>query len=226
MPVSFCLDTTYTDTVPRQPDFSDPVDDPIATALRHAQDELRTVVATNKARKARLASVARDRIGYQEYIDLRDSIDKNISTLYTKLQKKEGPKTTKNKKKKGSSTEANGAANGSTNGVAAATGTWPASTGLGPDEDNLLKVPEQLSQLVTTRRKWVDAVGGVFEEKQKEIPGRIHGLPKTSVYEGIEEEVQELLRVGPDGVHEGLGDRVSKGKGKARQIGVEYMDIG
>ena len=38
-----------------QPDFSEAVDDPIATALRHAQRELRTVVATNKARRARLA---------------------------------------------------------------------------------------------------------------------------------------------------------------------------
>lgn len=170
--------------------------------------------------------MVRDRIGYQEYIDLRDSIDKNISTLYTKLQKKEGPKAPKNKKKKGSSTEVNGAANGSMNGSAAATGTWPASAGLGPDEDNLLKVPEQLSQLVATRRKWVDAVGGVFDEKQKESPGRIFGLPKTSIYEGIEEEVQELLRAGPVGISDGMGDGGLKGKGKARQIGVDYMDVG
>lgn len=202
------------------------MDDPIATALRHAQEELRTVVATNKARKARITAVVRDRIGYQEYIDLRDSIDKNISTLYTKLQKKEGPKAPKNKKKKGSSTEVNGTANGSTNGATAPTGTWPASAGLGPDEDNLLKVPEQLSQLVATRRKWVDAVGGVFDEKQKESPGRIYGLPKTSIYEGIEEEVQELLRAGPEGTSDGLREGGSKGKGKARQIGVDYMDLG
>ncbi|KAG6849381.1 hypothetical protein H0H93_008935 [Arthromyces matolae] len=35
------------------PEFSEKVDDPIATALRQAQQELRKVVATNKARKAR-----------------------------------------------------------------------------------------------------------------------------------------------------------------------------
>lgn len=208
-----------------QPDFSDPVDDPIATALRQAQNELRTVVATNKARKARLASIARDRIGFQEYVDLRESIDKNISTLYTKLQKKEGPKASKNKKKKGSSSEVNGGANGSANGSAGPLGTWPAAAGLGPDEDNLLKVPEQLNQLVQTRRKWVDTVGGVFEEKQRESPGRIWGLPKTNVYDGLEEEVQELLRAGPEGLA-GAMEGNAKGKGKARQMGGDYMDIG
>ncbi|KAJ3524687.1 hypothetical protein NM688_g8518 [Phlebia brevispora] len=50
-----------------QPDYSEAVDDPIATALRHLQRELRTVVATNKARRARLAAIARDRLAYQEY---------------------------------------------------------------------------------------------------------------------------------------------------------------
>jgi len=40
-----------------QPDYSEKVDDPIATALRQAQRELRTVVATNKARKERLAAI-------------------------------------------------------------------------------------------------------------------------------------------------------------------------
>lgn len=86
-------------------------------------------------------------------------------------------------------------------------------------------MPEQLNQLVHTRRKWVDTVGGVFEEKQRENPGRIWGLPKTSVYEGIEEEVQELLRAGPEGL-DGVGEGSSKGKGKARQLSGDYMDIG
>jgi transcriptional adapter 3 len=76
-----------------QPDFT------IATALREAQRELRKAVATNKARKARLVDIARDRLGYQEYLELRDSIDKNITNLYTKLQKKDTPKLSKKKKK-------------------------------------------------------------------------------------------------------------------------------
>ncbi|KAJ3509199.1 hypothetical protein NLJ89_g5350 [Agrocybe chaxingu] len=80
------------------PDFTEKVDDPIASALREAQRELRRVVAVNKARKARLVPVAKDRLGYQEYLELRDAIDKNITTLYAKLQKKDVPKLSKKKK--------------------------------------------------------------------------------------------------------------------------------
>lgn len=168
-----------------KPDFSEAVDDPIATALRHAQEELRTILATNKARRARLAAVARDRLAYQEYVELRDALDKNIANLYSKLQKKDGPKSHKKKKKP---SEVNGAANG-TNGPAVI-GPSPAAVGLSHTDDYELAVPEQLKQLVQTRRQWVDTVGSVFEQKERESPGRIWGLPKKSLYEGIEEEVK------------------------------------
>lgn len=172
------------------------MDDPIATALRHAQRELRIVLANNKARRARLAAIARDRLGHQEYVELRDSIDRSITTLYTKLQKRDGPKANKKKKK---SVELNGAPNGALTGVSALP-PCPAAIGLGPDEENRLNVPEQLNRLVQTRRQWVDTVGSVFEEKQNESPGRIWGLPRTSVYDGIDEEVRrEIARNSPPG---------------------------
>ncbi|KZT03474.1 uncharacterized protein LAESUDRAFT_333434 [Laetiporus sulphureus 93-53] len=217
------------------PDFSEAVDDPIATALRHAQRELRTVLATNKARRTRLAAIARDRLGYQEYLDLRDSIDKNITTLYSKLQKKDGPKSSKKKKK---SAEPNGVANGTLDGLAALP-PCPAALGLAQDEQKRLSVPEQLKKLVQTRRQWVDTVGGIFDEKETESPGRIYGLPKTSVYEGIEEEVRrELARLGLPAFEPGSKSRQgangtldartsttfsSKGKERAPE---DYMEIG
>ena len=141
-------------------------------------------MATNNARKARLAAIARDRLGYQEYLELRDSIDRNINSLYTKLQKKDGPKTVKKKKKV---TEVNGVEAPST------PAPNPAALGLGPDDDNRLVVPEQLKQLVQTRKQWVETVGGVFEAKQKEEPGRIWGIPQRSVFEGTDEQVQLAL---------------------------------
>ena len=82
------------------------MDDPIASALRQAQRELRAVVATNKARKARLLAIAKDRLGYQEYVEAREALDKNILALYSKLQKKDGPKVSKKKKGKHPSTGA------------------------------------------------------------------------------------------------------------------------
>lgn len=203
-----------------KPDFSEAVDDPIATALRHAQAELRTVLATNKARRARLAAVARDRLAYQEYIDLRDALDKNIANLYAKLQKKDGPKSHKKKKKP---TEINGAANG-VNGVPII-GPSPASLGLAHTDEYELTVPEQLKQLVQTRRQWVDTVGSVFEQKERESPGRILGLPKRSLYEGIHDEVaQELERLGPSSrrsttssaTDSRTSHSTSHGKGKAK----------
>ena len=170
-----------------KPDFTEAVDDPIATALRHAQRELRTVLATNKARRARLAEIARDRLAYQEYLDLRDALDKNISNLYTKLQKKDGPKSHK-KKKKPELNGVSGLPNGS--GLPAPS---PAALGLITDDEHHLSIPDQLKQLVETRRQWVEKVGAVFEQKERESPGRIYGLPQTSIYQGVDEEVNGQL---------------------------------
>jgi len=171
------------------PDFSERVDDPIATALREAQRELRKVVAINKARKARLISIACDRLGYQEYLEVRDSIDKNITTLYHKLQRKDAPKALKKKKK----SPPQGAAGGGDDTGPGLLPQCPAALGLMQDDENHLSVNEQLKQLVETRRQWVDSVGAVFDAKEREIPGRLYGLPKRSVYEGIEEEVRAML---------------------------------
>ncbi|KAG6907513.1 hypothetical protein DXG01_008602 [Tephrocybe rancida] len=201
------------------PEFSEKVDDPIATALRQAQRELRVVVATNKARKERLVSIARDRLGYQEYLELRDSVDKNISTLYTKLQRKDAPKIPKKKKLKGEA-----AAAPEPNGAPIVPGPCPAALGFHTDEDMQLHISDQLKQLVETRRQWVDTVGAVFEAKQLEQPGRIWGLPEESVFQGIDEEVKELLNhpnadsVGPPRTSD------DKGKGKARSD--NDMDVG
>lgn len=172
-------------------------------------------------------AVARDRLGYQEYVELRDALDKNIANLYTKLQKKDGPKSHKKKKKP---TEINGA-NG-----AAVIGPSPASLGLTHTDEYELTVPEQLKQLIQTRRKWVDTVGSVFEQKERESPGRVWGLPKRSLYEGMEEEVkQELERIkvlftrgkssAPSDSRTSAGTSHGKGKHRAR-AGDVPMELG
>ncbi|KAF8437558.1 histone acetyltransferases subunit 3-domain-containing protein [Boletus edulis BED1] len=183
------------------PDYTARVDDPIATALRHAQSELRTVVAINKTRKERLSRIAKDRLGYQEYLELRDTLDKSIVTLYGKLQKKDAPKLSK-KKKKGP--EVNGNVNGG-GATVELPKPPPSALGLGPNDDLHLVVPDQLKQLVETRRQWVATVGGIFEEKERTCPGRIWGLPKTSIYEGLEEAIKRDAQksLGLNGVDSG-----------------------
>jgi len=165
------------------PDFSEAVDDPIATALRHLQRELRVVAATNKARRLRLAHIARSRLAYQEYLESRDCIDKNIVTMYTKLQKKDNPKVNKKKKKV---VETNGTPNpvGPGNPLLP---PCPAALGLGPDDENRLVIPDQLRELVNARRQW-----GELEERilaTEDHPGMMVGLPERSVFEGIDEMV-------------------------------------
>lgn len=204
-----------------QPDYTEKVDDPIATALRQAQRELRTVVATNKARKERLVAIARDRLGYQEYLDLRESIDKNISGTYSKLQKKDVPKLAK-KKKKGLDVNGNVIVNGNgSNSSNILPAPHPAALGLNPDDEHTLVLSEQLKQLVEIRRQWVDTVGQVFEEKQKESPGRIWGLPKESIYNRIEGDVRRSI----DRLLEAAPSDPSQEKGKERARG-EEMDLG
>ncbi|KXN83229.1 Chromatin-remodeling complexes subunit NGG1 [Leucoagaricus sp. SymC.cos] len=231
----------------RVPDFTEKMDDPIATALRHAQTELRQVVAMNKARKTRLISVAQDRLGYQEYLELRDSIDKNITALFSKLQKKDISKPSKKKKKIDGSESGNG--NGGANGVGNGNGGMmsnlapsPAAIGFNQNEDQNLLVNDQLKHLVETRRQWVDTVGTVFEQKERENSGRIWGLPKESIYQGIEEEAQRLLvDPGPlyvvkdedimrNGIaHGGVVPGKAKVKGKERagthSLGGDEMDL-
>lgn len=195
------------------------MDDPIASALRQAQHELREVVATNKARKARLLAIAKDRLGYQEYVEARETLDKNILALYTKLQKKDGPKVSKKKKAK---SETNGAA--PTPSGTPPIGAWPSAAGLGPDDENTLRVPETLGQLVVTRRQWVDSVGGVFDTMEREQPGRIYGLPERSVYEGLDADVAALLGRTTDEGDAASGRPAGADKGKGR-AGGEAMDV-
>lgn len=200
------------------PNFTEKVDDPIAAALRHAQRELKSLLSVNKARRARSAAIARDHLAYQEYVELRDSIDRNISTLFGRLQKKDGPKIGRKKKKlvgaaaaavaaktqasaianEGTNTSNNGAGSGNGGGTEANL-PLPAALGLGPDEENRLVVNEQLKQLVETRRQWVNTVGKIFDEKQKVNPGRIWGLPTECVFNDIEGEI----RLNLEGIEKG-----------------------
>lgn len=149
------------------------------------------MAALNKARRTRVIEIARERLAYQEYCDVRDTLDKNITAMYSKLQKKDGPKVNK-KKKKAEPAAVNGV-NGSATPVVPVPLPNPAALGLGPDEENTLVVPDALRQLVETRRNWVSVIGGGFEEQEQQTPGRVRGVPQKSVFEGIEEEVRREL---------------------------------
>ena len=153
------------------------------------------MLATNKARRLRLAAIADARLGYQEFVDTRDSIDKGIQMLYTKLQKKDGPKVSKKKKQhhhQKNASDGGGGGGGAPTGIAALP-PCPAALGLSPDEQNALNVPEQLNALVRTRQGWVNEFGGMCDKRQREHPGWLWGFPPESVFQGVDEEVRAML---------------------------------
>jgi len=169
----------------------------------------------NKARKERLVAIARDRLGYQEYLDIRSSLDKSITSAYSKVQKKDEPKLNKKKKKL---SEVNGSVNGTTSGASAPKPS-PAALGLGPDDDLRLVVPDQLQQLVETRRQWVTSVGGVFDEKERECPGRIWDLPRRSIYEGLEDAIRHDLARSLHPHSTASDQRTTQGNGDEMDVG-------
>ncbi|KAE9400500.1 hypothetical protein BT96DRAFT_919494 [Gymnopus androsaceus JB14] len=224
----------------QQVDYDNKIDDPIATALRINQAELRRVSTTNRLRRERYAAVAKDRLAYGEYME-------NIVNLYNKLQRvqkaqKEAPKLGRKKKLKTEDGVVNGLnGSGSFSASASANGDavplppppippCPAALGLGPDEDNQLVVSDALKHLVQTRKAWVKVGDMVLDDKEgplepmdidmeepdsddsdsegllrpnvnwrgevSERPrrGRILGFPKESIFKGLEEEVEEIMR--------------------------------
>jgi transcriptional adapter 3 len=173
------------------------------------------VVARNKARKERLAAIARDRLGYQEYLDNRTALDKSITSAYSKVQKKDEPKLNKKKKKL---SEVNGSVNGTTSGASAPKPS-PAALGLGPDDDLRLVVPDQLQQLVEIRRQWVTSVGGVFDDKERECPGRIWDLPRRSIYEGLEDAIRHDLARSLHPHSSASDQRTTQGNGDEMDVG-------
>lgn len=157
-------------------------------------------------------------------MELRDTLDKSIVTLYSKLQKKDAPKLSK-KKKKGP--EVNGNVNGGGVTSVELPKPPPSALGLGPDDDLHCVVPDQLNQLVETRRQWVTTVGGVFDEKERASPGRIWGLPKKSIYEGLEEAVKHDAQ-GSLQPPNGIVDSSSRTTTSTRQNATQgdEMDVG
>jgi len=124
-------------------------------------------------------SIARDRLAYQDYLNALDGIEKGITAGYTKMLKAFAPKKKKDKDKdKGN------------NGVADDTKGLPPIT---------LDPPEVIMDKVRLREKWVAAFGSAMQDWEERQPGRLMGLPPTSIYEGLEGDEGEGLEPQPDG---------------------------
>lgn len=67
-----------------EPTFDGHHDDDISVRLRLLQAELKKVMITNGARKARLLDIARERLAYQEYSTIHEDLDSQVQQAYLK----------------------------------------------------------------------------------------------------------------------------------------------
>ena len=133
-------------------DWSLRTDDEISTALRACQRRLRDQMAINETRKGRLADVVRDRLAYQEYEGVRDSLEKQIESGWIRRQRHHG------KRKSGK-------------------GRWSEKNA--PTESVRIPFPEGLVSAIEKRRKLVDNVAPIFQGANA---GRFRFIPSVSVY--------------------------------------------
>ncbi|EJU05837.1 hypothetical protein DACRYDRAFT_113871 [Dacryopinax primogenitus] len=191
-----------------EPDFSAPEDDSILAELRQCQKLLKDQMALNAARKYRLLKRCEDRLAYQDYVHQLERMDEQILSEWQKLSKK----TTADAKKGNSSGHTRQPSTSSvsktkptgTNGISKARSQSvsqspvdPRSTSAAPGEGQSKRplVPPELLHVVRIRQRLVDELGTVFEQGERECPGRFWGLPEESLYKGISvEEGKNVLR--------------------------------
>lgn len=56
--------------------------------------------------------------------------------------------------------------------------------------DGTVEVPDDIKEMLHALEMWKEHVGKAFEEKQKERPGLVWGLPPTSIYEGLDKDIE------------------------------------
>ncbi|QRW00836.1 chromatin-remodeling complexes subunit ngg1 [Ceratobasidium sp. AG-Ba] len=169
-----------------------PADDEIASSLRRLQRILRAQSALNTHRKRILRERADEALALADYrTTLRTTLDKPITTAYTKILRSSASKPgKKNKNKSSSGTTAVAEENLSAGGIP-------------------LGLPQELMKRVHLRKRFVETIRSSFQDQveddsmgEKKQPRRhiamVHFptdvlLPERSIYEGVEEEVEKEL---------------------------------
>lgn len=156
-----------------EPDYNAHYDDEVAERLRMLQEEFRRVSLENGARKARILDLAGERMAYQEYSTILEDLDQQVQQAYLKRTRTLG-KSKKQTKRPGG---AGGGSHPVVNGDGASAG------GLGVSKPG---IGDLARQLMERRRKWVDVIGGVFDD----VEGK--GMGKDTVFE--EGSMEKLMK--------------------------------
>lgn len=168
-----------------QPDYSNAADDPLAFELRQCQKALREQMVINKARRRRLAEIAKARLARNEFEEHVTALERSILAKYQQLQKQDVPNRPKKKKKSGG---AGGGAHVVPDGpLLPPPHIHPAVWGMKRLEDGSeVGVDEELNNMVLTRQRFVELVQQCLDAKDREHPGLLYNSPTESIYKGLE----------------------------------------
>lgn len=179
--------------IDEEPDFDGHHDDDISVRLRLLQSELKRVMITNGARKARLLDIARERLAYQEYSTIHEDLDSQVQQAYLKRTRTLG------KSKKGHGHQGGGgagrprpnAANGVSAGAGGANGVAGAA-GLARQRD----IGDSARMLMDRRKRWEDCIGPVFEGMRQGVPKGLEAGGETLWDERVMERYEKAEREG------------------------------
>ncbi|KKY22775.1 putative transcriptional regulator [Phaeomoniella chlamydospora] len=156
------------------PDYEGHHDDDISERLRLLQGELKKVMITNGARKARLLEMTKERLAFQEYNTIHEDLDSQVQQAYLKRTRTIG------KHKKGGQ---HGKPRPGTASVVAGNGIGRQGRDIG----------DMARMLIDRRRRWAEAIGPVFEGMNQGIPPKDQTLWEPAVMESFEKaEIEDF----------------------------------
>jgi transcriptional adapter 3 len=138
----------------------------------------------NNTRKKRLLETAKVRIAYYEYESIKEGMENNIAAAFSRIGRSgaiKNPKKNKKTKDRIASSLVVDPGNGGPAGI----------SGLGIFAmDGTVEVPDDIKEMLHSLEMWKEHVGKAFEQKQLEQPGLVWGLPPTSIYDGLDKDIE------------------------------------
>ncbi|KAK4946072.1 Transcriptional regulator [Elasticomyces elasticus] len=155
------------------PDYDAHHDDDISERLRLLQAELRRVMITNGARKARLLDLAKERLAYQEYSTIHEDLDSQVQQAYLKRTRTLG------KTKKG--------------GPGAKPRPGVAGPGTALSLSRARDIGDSARMLMDRRKRWETCIGPVFKDMKHGIPEKDTTIWESKAMEAYEKAELEAL---------------------------------
>jgi transcriptional adapter 3 len=152
-----------------EPDYDAHYDDEVGQRLRLLQSELKKQMIINGARKARLAQIAEEYMGYQEFAHIRDDLDTQVVQAFSKRNRTLGKGKKNNKRPGGAGGGSHfSGANGASSGIS--------RPGIG----------DAARAIMDRRRRWNNTISPIFSGEVTKVRG-----PEDSIFR--DEDMQPFI---------------------------------